>query len=97
MCYLLRTVHLIISFAPEIRKLIVPDLLSGLRRAAAQKHKMCHSVSALYPVCCVLPLTWDRPRSTMKGRFAYSLTVVHFRKVVLCQKAGSAGKVHPII
>ncbi|HBY6946869.1 TPA: hypothetical protein MI542_28015 [Klebsiella pneumoniae] len=29
----------LLSF-PEIRKLQVPDLLSGLRRAAARQHKM---------------------------------------------------------
>lgn len=28
------------SFSAEIRKKVVPDLLSGLRRAAARKHKI---------------------------------------------------------
>lgn len=32
-------------------------------------------------ICCVPPLPRDRPLTTPKGRFAYSLTVVHFRKV----------------
>ncbi|MFM4175060.1 hypothetical protein AB8Q30_31355, partial [Klebsiella variicola] len=31
--------------------------------------------------CCVPPLPRDRPLTTGKGRFAYSLTVVHFRKL----------------
>lgn len=31
-------------------------------------------------ICCVSPLPRDRPLTTLKGRFAYSLTVVHFRK-----------------
>ncbi|HGO4825636.1 TPA: hypothetical protein MCY11_005416 [Klebsiella pneumoniae] len=32
-------------------------------------------------ICCVSPLTCDRPLTTLKGRFAYSLAVVHFRKL----------------
>ncbi|HDT0314026.1 TPA: hypothetical protein RK442_004260, partial [Escherichia coli] len=32
-------------------------------------------------ICCVPPLPRDRPLTTGKGRFAYSLTVVHFRKL----------------
>ncbi len=35
-------------------------------------------ISAIY---CVTPLPRDRPLTTLKGRFAYSLTVVHFRKL----------------
>lgn len=31
-------------------------------------------------ICCVSPLPRDRPLTTLKGRFAYFLTVVHFRK-----------------
>ncbi|HDU5626407.1 TPA: hypothetical protein RFV44_005186, partial [Klebsiella pneumoniae subsp. pneumoniae] len=48
-------------------------------------------------ICCVPPLPRDRPLTTGKGRFAYSLTVVHFRKVVICRKIGSAGNGHPVI
>ncbi|EPJ3300178.1 hypothetical protein RFI85_005721, partial [Klebsiella variicola] len=40
-------------------------------------------------ICCVNPLPRDRPLNTGKGRFAYSLTVVHFRKVVIRKKVGS--------
>ncbi|HBZ5596722.1 TPA: hypothetical protein MFM33_005536 [Klebsiella pneumoniae] len=32
-------------------------------------------------ICCVPPLPRDRPLTTGKRRFAYSLTVVHFRKL----------------
>ncbi len=49
------------------------------------------------PICCVPPLPRDRPLTTLKGRFAYSLTVVHFRKVVICQKIGSHRNGHPVI
>ncbi|MFY8710018.1 hypothetical protein ACOWYU_27630, partial [Klebsiella pneumoniae] len=42
-------------------------------------------------------LPCDRPLTTLKGRFAYSLTVVHFRKVVIRKKIGSAGNGHPVI
>ncbi|PLI29011.1 hypothetical protein B6J44_11125 [Klebsiella pneumoniae] len=48
-------------------------------------------------ICCVPPLPRDRPLTTLKGRFAYSLTVVHFRKVVIRIKIGSAGNGHPVI
>ncbi|WP_224359684.1 hypothetical protein [Klebsiella quasipneumoniae] len=48
-------------------------------------------------ICCVPPLPRDRPLTTGKGRFAYSLTVVHFRKVVICQKIGSHRNGHPVI
>jgi len=33
-------------------------------------------------ICCVPALPRDRPLTTGIERFAYSLTVVHFRKVV---------------
>ncbi|HIA3917310.1 TPA: hypothetical protein ACWP96_005481 [Klebsiella pneumoniae] len=40
-------------------------------------------------ICCVPPLPRDRPLTTLKGRFAYSLTVVHFRKLWNNIKVGS--------
>lgn len=40
-------------------------------------------------ICCVPPLPRDRPLTTGKRRFAYSLTVVHFRKVLNNGKVGS--------
>ena len=48
-------------------------------------------------ICCVPPLPRDRLLTTGKRRFAYSLTVVHFRKVVIRKKIGSAGNGHPVI
>ena len=33
-------------------------------------------------ICYVPPLPRDRPLTTLKGRFAYSLTVFHFRKLL---------------
>ncbi|MDN3326845.1 hypothetical protein QWT81_16935, partial [Klebsiella pneumoniae] len=48
-------------------------------------------------ICCVPPLPRDRPLTTGKGRYGYSLTVVHFRKVVIRKKIGSAGNGHPVI
>ncbi|ECZ6346556.1 hypothetical protein F8W51_23195 [Salmonella enterica] len=39
--------------------------------------------------CCVPPLPRNRPLTTLKGRFAYSLTVVHFRKLWNNIKVGS--------
>ena len=55
-------------------------------------------LSAAYDaICCVPPLPRDRPLTTGKGRFAYSVCVVHFRKIVIRRKIGSAGNGHPVI
>ncbi|WP_074425387.1 hypothetical protein [Klebsiella pneumoniae] len=55
-------------------------------------------LSAAYDaICCVPPLPRDRLLTTIEGRFAYSVCVVHFRKVVICRKLGSAGNGHPVI
>lgn len=48
-------------------------------------------------ICCIPPLPRDRPLTTGKHRFAYSLTVVHFRKFVIRRKIGSTGNGHPVI
>ncbi|WP_435367391.1 hypothetical protein [Klebsiella pneumoniae] len=40
-------------------------------------------------ICCVPPLPRDRPLTTGKRRFAFSLTVVHFRKLWNNIKVGS--------
>ncbi|WP_374709890.1 hypothetical protein [Klebsiella pneumoniae] len=48
-------------------------------------------------ICCAPPLPRDRPLTTLKGRCGYSVCVVHFRKVVICRKIGSAGNGHPVI
>ena len=49
------------------------------------------------PICCVPPLPRDRPLTTGKGRCGYSLTVVHFRKVVIRKKVGSDRNGHSVI
>ncbi|MFT3163247.1 hypothetical protein ACMWJT_28715, partial [Klebsiella pneumoniae] len=47
--------------------------------------------------CCVPPLPRDRPLTTGKRRFAYSLTVVHFRKLHKVRKVGSNRNGRPVI
>ncbi|PCR11280.1 hypothetical protein CQA67_30555, partial [Klebsiella pneumoniae] len=47
--------------------------------------------------CCVPPLPRDEPLPPLKGRFAYSLTVVHFRKLLNTQKIRSHRNGHPVI
>lgn len=54
--------------------------------------------SAAYDaICCVSPLPRDLVPSGRYCRFAYFPAVVHFRKVVICQKVGSAGNGSPVI
>lgn len=48
-------------------------------------------------ICCVPPLPRDRPLTTVKRRFAYSLTVVHFRKLRYTGKVGSGRNGRPVI
>ncbi|HBX7508921.1 TPA: hypothetical protein MIC02_26700, partial [Klebsiella pneumoniae] len=48
-------------------------------------------------ICCVPPLPRDRPLTTGKRRFAYSLTVVHFRKRWNNIKVGSGQSGRPVI
>lgn len=50
---------------------------------------------ALYAVPLSCP--HDRPLTTGKGRCGYFLTVVHFRKVEIRRKVGSAGNGYPVI
>ena len=56
------------------------------------------ALSAGYNAICCIP---HPDRDLMPGgrycRFAYSVCVVHFRKVVISQKIGSAGNGHPVI
>ncbi|MDN3309196.1 hypothetical protein, partial [Klebsiella pneumoniae] len=40
-------------------------------------------------ICCVPPLPRDRPLTTGKGRYGYSVCVVHFRKLWNNIKVGS--------
>ncbi|HHU0409414.1 TPA: hypothetical protein ACT9YP_005371, partial [Klebsiella pneumoniae] len=45
--------------------------------------------AAGYAICCVNPLPRDRPLTTLKGRYGYSVRVVHFRKLWNNIKVGS--------
>lgn len=49
------------------------------------------------PYVVFYPVQDDRVLHTVKRRFAYFPTVVHFRKVVIRQKIGSVGNGHPVI
>lgn len=58
----------------------------------------CATLSAeLSSIYCVNPSLSDQAHRGEKGRFVYSLTVVHFRKVLLCRKVGSPGNGRPVI
>ncbi|ECI9532509.1 hypothetical protein FLD08_25235 [Salmonella enterica] len=48
-------------------------------------------------ICCAFPLARDPARRAGKDRFAYSLTVVHFRKVSNTKKIGSSENSYPVI
>lgn len=58
---------------------------------------MCHTVSCIFIYILCYPLPRDRPLTTGNERFAYLLTVVHFRKVAIRQKIGSHRNGHPVI
>lgn len=47
--------------------------------------------------CCVMNLPCDPARRGRKDRFAYSMTVVHFRKVANKKKIGSSRKGRTVI
>ncbi|MFM4174784.1 hypothetical protein AB8Q30_29915, partial [Klebsiella variicola] len=65
------------------------DPISGCSGSPSDPPALCGPLTqyvavlsaAGYAICCVNPLPRDRPLTTGKGRFAYSLTVVHFRKL----------------
>lgn len=48
-------------------------------------------------ICCVSPLPCDRLLTTGNKRFAYSLAVVHFRKIWNTPEIGSPENRHPVI
>ena len=86
-----------ISFYAEIRKKVVPDL-STARGAQRRQNTICASPSAAFSsIYSVYPLPGDRVRRSRYCRFVYSLAVLHFRKVVIRRKVGSAGNGHPVI
>lgn len=71
-----------------------------LRRTGAQRRRntrcATHS-SAFSSTYCVNPLLRDRPLSTGIERFAYSLAVVHFRKIGNKREIGSDRNGRPVI
>lgn len=68
-------------FPPQIRKLPVPDLLQPRQRSGQATQDVAVFSAESDAICCVPPLPRDRPLTTLKGRFAYSLAVIHFRKL----------------
>lgn len=89
--------YFFLSYSAEIRKLPVPDLLHPPRCAAARNTTCATLSDAFSSICCVYPLPRDPSCRGRYCRFAYSLTVLHFRKVVICQKIGSDRNGHPVI
>lgn len=49
-------------------------------RSAPETQHVAVSADDDDTICCVPPLPRDRPPPPIKGRFAYSVCVVHFRK-----------------
>lgn len=49
-------------------------------RSAQETQHVAVSADDDDTICCVPPLPRDRPPPPIKGRFAYSVCVVHFRK-----------------
>lgn len=68
-------------FPPQIRKLPVPDLLQPRQRSGQATQYVAVFSAESDAICCVPPLPRDRPLTTLKGRFAYSLAVIHYRKL----------------
>lgn len=93
--------HKSFCIPPEIRKPLVPDLPEMPRRAAAAAGHILWSPSLSRrddtPYVVFYPVPDDRVLHTVKRRFAYFPAVVHFRKVVIRQKIGSAGNGPPVI
>lgn len=68
-------------FPPQIRKPSVPDLLQPRQRSGQATQYVAVFSAESDAICCVPPLPRDRPLTTLKGRFAYSLAVIHYRKL----------------
>lgn len=49
-------------------------------RSAPETQHVAVSADDDDTICCVPPLSRDRPPPPIKGRFAYSVCVLHFRK-----------------
>lgn len=92
-----------LSYQWQVSRRADPEIVcSGSDSAPPARSGPATQDVAVFPadddaICCVPPLPRDLPLTTGKRRFAYSLTVVHFRKVVIRKKIGSAGNGHPVI
>lgn len=87
-----------LHFSHQIRKDAELDLLSTSPAHSGQETQDVAVFSAGDDaICCAPPLLRDPARRDRKQRFAYSLTVVHFRKVSDTQKTGSPENRHPVI
>ncbi|MFR72963.1 hypothetical protein EEO77_22025 [Salmonella enterica] len=84
---------IIISFAgfPAVRSGFCENRIFFQHHSPQQPDDTrCATQSTAYSsICCVSPLSRDRPVSTGKGRCGYSLAVVHFRKRLNHAKPGS--------
>ncbi|KAB1495512.1 hypothetical protein FZH95_17720 [Cronobacter sakazakii] len=90
-----RKYHAFCHPGSEKRQFRIFSTSSGTQR---RRNTTCATQSAAFSsICCVLSSHRDRPLTTGKGRCGYSLTVVHFRKVVISRKVGSAGNRPPVI
>lgn len=70
-----------LTFPAQIRKKAVPDLLQPRQRSGQATQYVAVFSAESDAICCVPPLPRDRPLTTLKGRFAYSLAVIHYRKL----------------
>jgi hypothetical protein len=75
-----------ILFSRSDPKKLVPDLRSPTARSGPETQDVAVFPADDDAICCVPPPR-DLPLTTGKRRFAYSLTVVHFRKVVIRKKS----------
>ncbi len=66
-------------------------------RSAPETQHVAVSADDDDTICCVPPLPRDRPPPPIKGRFAYSLTVIHFRKLSKAREVGSERNGRPVI
>lgn len=67
--------------SPEIRKKVVPDLLQPRQRSGQATQYVAVFSAESDAICCVPPLPRDRPLTTGKGRYGYSVYVVCFWKL----------------
>ncbi|HHP2359451.1 hypothetical protein [Klebsiella pneumoniae] len=66
-------------------------------RSAPETQHVAVSADDDDTICCVPPLPRDRPLTTIKGRYGYSVCVVHFRKLWNNIKVGSGQSGRPVI